>query len=193
MPVALFLAPHLATRNVLQRASASSLASKIKGKPKGKIELGFDSNARQVEKKLSKFQGILPRIIDKGVKQAGFQLLDIIRTKTAKGIDIRGRKFAPYSSGYLKQLNREGKKTTVDLFYTGRMLGSLSPSSTVKKTGKHKVTLAFANAQMRQRALYNQVLNEPKRVFFGFNDRTEKIIQNTFNKFIKKQFRDMKL
>ena len=27
-------------------------------------------------------------IIDKGVLQAGFQLLDIIRTKTAKGIDI---------------------------------------------------------------------------------------------------------
>ena len=193
MPVALFLAPHLATRNVLQRASASSLASKIKGKPKGKIELGFDSNARQVEKKLSKFQGILPRIIDKGVKQAGFQLLDIIRTKTAKGIDIRGRKFAPYSSGYLKQLNREGKKTTVDLFYTGRMLGSLSPSSTVKKTGKHKVTLAFANAQMRQRALYNQVLNEPKREFFGFNKRTEKIINRSFNRFVQKELRKFKI
>ena len=74
------------------------------------------------------------------------------------------------------------------------MLGALTPSGkTVRKTGKHKISLGFSNAQMRQRALFNQVLNEPKRVFFGFNDRTEKIIQNTFNKFIKKQFRDMKL
>ena len=157
------------------------------------ITLKIKDNSTQVGNKFKKLGSALPRIIDKGVKQAGFQLLDIIRTKTARGIDFRDRKFAPYSSGYLKKLNREGKKTAVDLFYTGRMLGSLSPNSAIKKTGKHKVTLAFTNSQMRQRALYNQVLNDPKREFFGFNDRTEKIIQNTFNKFIKKQFRDMKL
>ena len=158
------------------------------------ISLKIKDNSKQVGNKFKRLGSALPKIIDKGVKQAGFQLLDIIRTKTAKGIDVNSRKFAPYSSSYLKRLNREGKKTAVDLFYTGRMLSALTPSSrTVKKTGKHKITLGFANAQMRQRALYNQVLNEPKRVFFGFNDRTEKIIQNTFNKFIKKQFRDMKL
>ncbi len=66
------------------------------------------------------------------------------------------------------------------------MMGSLTPNSTVKKTGKHKITLGFSNAQMRERALFNQVLNEPKRVFFGFNDRTEKIIQNTFKQVYKK-------
>jgi hypothetical protein len=59
---------------------------------------------------------------------------------------------------YLKKLNREGKKTAVDLFYTGRMLGALTPSTTVKKTGKFKVSLGFSNAEMRQRALFNQVL-----------------------------------
>ena len=31
---------------------------------------------------------MLPRVIDKGVKQAGFQLVDIIRTKTKKGVDF---------------------------------------------------------------------------------------------------------
>ena len=118
-----------------------------------------------------------------------FQLLDIIRTKTQKGQDFRDRKFAPYSSSYIKKLNREGKKTAVDLFYTGRMLGALTPNSTVKKTGKHKVTLAFSNSQMRQRALFNQVLNDPKREFFGFNNRTEKIINKTFNKFIEKELK----
>ena len=158
------------------------------------VNLNIKTNSKQVQRKFKKFQSVLPRVIDKGLKQAGFQLLDIIRTKTAKGIDVNSRKFAPYSTSYLKKLNREGKKTAVDLFYTGRMLSALTPSNrTVKKTGKHKITLGFSNAEMRQRALFNQVLNEPKRVFFGFNDRTEKIIQNTFNKFIKKQFRDMKL
>jgi len=158
------------------------------------LSVKIKTNSKHIEKRFQRLKSKFPSIIDKGILQAGFQLLDIIRTKTAKGIDINSRRFAPYSTSYLKKLNREGKKTAVDLFYTGRMLGALTPSGkTVRKTGKHKITLGFSNAQMRQRALFNQVLNEPKRVFFGFNDRTEKIIQNTFNKFIKKQFRNMKL
>ena len=158
------------------------------------LSVKIKTNSKHIEKRFKRLQSKFPKIIDKGILQAGFQLLDIIRTKTAKGIDINSRRFAPDSTSYLKKLNREGKKTAVDLFYTGRMLSALTPSGkTVRKTGKHKVSLGFSNAQMRQRALFNQVLNEPKRVFFGFNDRTEKIIQNTFNKFIKKQFRNMKL
>ena len=158
------------------------------------LSVKIKSNSKHIEKRFQRLKSKFPSIIDKGILQAGFQLLDIIRTKTAKGIDVNSRRFAPYSTSYLKKLNREGKKTAVDLFYTGRMLSALTPSGkTVRKTGKHKITLGFSNAQMRQRALFNQVLNEPKRVFFGFNDRTEKIIQNTFNKFIKKQFRNMKL
>jgi hypothetical protein len=34
--------------------------------------------------------------------------------------------FVPYSQGYLKKLQREGKSTKVDLFYSGRMLGSIN-------------------------------------------------------------------
>ena len=157
------------------------------------ISLKIKDNSKQVGNKFKRLGSALPRIIDKGVKQAGFQLLDIIRTKTAKGIDFRDRPFAPYSSGYLKKLNKEGKSTNVDLFYSGRMLGSLTPSSTVKKSGRNKVSLAFSNSQMRQRALFNQVLNEPKREFFGFNNRTEKIINKQFNRFVAKELKKMKL
>jgi len=153
------------------------------------VNLKIKSNTKQLSKKFKKFESVLPRIIDKGVKQAGFQLLDIVRTKTAKGIDFRDRPFATYSNSYLKQLQKEGKPLKVDLFYSGRMLGSLSS----KKTGKHKVSLDFTNAQMRQRALFNQVLNEPKREFFGFNDRTEKIISKQFNRFVEKELRKFKI
>jgi len=156
------------------------------------VDLKIKSNSKEISKKFKRLQSKLPRIIDKGVKQGGFQLLDIIRTKTQKGIDFNDRPFAPYSEGYLRRLNREGKKTAVDLFYTGRMLGSLTPSS-VKKTGKHKVSINFTNAEMRQRALFNQVLNEPKREFFGFNKRTENIIQKTFNRFVEKELRKFRI
>ena len=104
------------------------------------VNLNIKTNSKQVQQKFKKFQSVLPRVIDKGLKQAGFQLLDIIRTKTQKGIDFRDRPFAPYSEGYLKKLNREGKSTKVDLFYSGRMLGSLTPASTIKKSGRGKVS-----------------------------------------------------
>ena len=156
------------------------------------ISAQIKTNSKQISKNLKTFQSRLSRAIDQGVKQAGFQLLDIIRTKTSKGIDFNDRRFAPYSQQYLKRLNREGKSTKVDLFYTGRMLGSLNPNS-IKKTGKYKITLGFTNAEMRQRALFNQVLNEPNRKFFGFNKRTENIIQRSFNRFIEKQMRSMKI
>ena len=112
------------------------------------ISVKIKDNSKQVRNKFKKLGSALPRIIDKGLKQAGFQLLDIIRTKTQKGQDFRDSKFAPYSSSYLKKLNREGKKTAVDLFYTGRMLGALTPSGrTVKKTGKHKISIAFSRKE----------------------------------------------
>ena len=157
------------------------------------VTLKITSNQKQVSQKFRKFQSVLSRVIDKGVKKAGFQLVDIIRTKTQKGIDFRDRPFAPYSSGYLKKLNREGKSTNVDLFYSGRMFGSLTPSGSVKKTGKHKVSVNFTNSQMRQRALFNQVLNDPKREFFGFNNRTEKIISKQFNRFVEKELRKFRI
>ena len=83
------------------------------------VDLNIKTNSKQVQRKFKRFQSVLPRVIDKGLKQAGFQLLDIIRTKTQKGIDFRDRPFAPYSEGYLKKLNKEGKSTNVDLFYSG--------------------------------------------------------------------------
>lgn len=157
------------------------------------VSLQIKSNQKQVSKNLKKFQSVLPRIIDKGLKQAGFQLLEIIRTKTKKGIDFRDRPFAPYSQGYLKHLQKIGYPTKVDLHYSGDMMGSLTPNETVKKTGKNKISLGFARAEERKKALFNQVLGNPKREFFGFNNRTEKIIQRTFNKFVEKELRKFRI
>ena len=156
------------------------------------VSLNIKTNSKQVQKKFKRFQSVLPRVIDKGVLQAGFQLVAIIREKTKKGIDFRDRPFAPYSEGYLKRLEKENRSTKVDLHYDGGMVGSLTPSM-VKKTGKHKVSLGFARADERDKALFNQVLREPKREFFGFNNRTENIIRKQFNRFVAKELKKMKL
>ena len=154
------------------------------------VKIKLKTNQKLVAKNFQRLAKKLPRFIDKGLLQAGFHLLDIIRTKSARGQDFRGSPFAPYSEGYLKQLQKEGKKTVVDLFYSGRMLGALTPSGkTVRKIGNNIVGVSFSNSQMQQRALFNQVLNEPKREFFGFNSRTENIIGKAFNRFVEKQIR----
>jgi len=157
------------------------------------IVVKTNSNSKEVIRKIDKFENILSKAIDKGIKQAGFQLLDIIRTKTQKGIDFQNKPFAPYSQGYLKKLEKEGKPTNVDLWYTGKMLGSLTPSEAIKKTGKYKITLGFARAEERNKALWNQVLGNPKREFFGFNSTTEKIINKQFNRFIEKELKKARI
>ena len=156
------------------------------------IRLNIKTNQKKLAAKFKKLGAKLPRIIDKGVKQAGFQLVEIIRTKTQKGIDFNDRRFAPYSEGYIKQLQREGKPTAVDLFYSGRMLGALTPSM-VKKTGKHKVTLAFSRKEEIDKAFFNQVTTDPQREFFGFNSKTEKIINKAFIRFVEKELQKFKL
>ena len=158
------------------------------------LDLKIKTNADFIQKRYARIQRKFKSIIEKGILQAGFQLLAIIREKTQKGIDINSNSFAPYSQGYLKQLQREGKATKVDLFYSGRMLGALTPSGrTIRKTGTNKVSINFSNSQMRQRAVFNQVLGKNKREFFGFNDRTANIIRKQFNRFVAKEFRKARI
>jgi hypothetical protein len=156
------------------------------------ISVKIKDNSKQVRNKFKKLGSALPRIIDKALKQAGFQLIDIIRTKTKKGIDFNNKRFAPYSDSYLKRLQSEGRPTAVDLIYDNKMMGALTPSM-VKKTGKHKISIAFSRKEEIDKAFFNQVLNEPKREFFGFNKRTEDIISKQFNRFVSKELRKMKI
>jgi hypothetical protein len=60
----------------------------------------------------------------------------------------------------------------------------------VKPTGKNRVTVSVSQMlKMRKKALFNQVLNQPTRKFFGFDKRTESIIGKSFNDFLNKELR----
>ena len=79
------------------------------------VSLQVKSNAKQVQKKFDRFFKRFPNLTKKGLAQASFQLQLIIKELTEKGLDFRRRRFAPYSSGYLKRLQSEGKPQKVDL------------------------------------------------------------------------------
>jgi len=80
------------------------------------VSVKVRTNSNFLTKRLKTVESKIKSIIEKGILQGGFQLLDIIRTKTAKGIDFRDAPFAPYSQGYLKHLQKKGYPTKVDLF-----------------------------------------------------------------------------
>ena len=153
------------------------------------VSLQVKSNAKQVQQRFDRFFKKFPNLTKKGLAQASFQLQLIIKELTEKGLDFRRRRFAPYSSGYLKRLQSEGKPQKVDLRYSNEMLDSI----TGEVKSKSKAVVFFNRGEMRTRALFNQVLNNPKREFFGFDKRTEKIIKNQFVKFMEKEIKKFKL
>tara|TARA_B100000287_G_scaffold241955_1_gene227402 strand:- start:134 stop:601 length:468 start_codon:yes stop_codon:yes gene_type:complete len=153
------------------------------------VDVRIKSNVKSIQKNFDKFFNKFPSITRKGLARASFRLQSIIKELTSKEQDFRRKRFAPYSDQYLKRLQKEGKSQKVDLFFTGRMLGSI----TGKVKSSRKATVFFNNAEMRQRALFNQVLNEPKREFFGFDNRTEKLIKKEFVQFMEKEIRKMRL
>ena len=154
------------------------------------VDVRIKSNVKSIQKNFDKFFNKFPSITRKGLAQASLQLKAIINELTTKkNVDFRRRRFAPYSEGYLKRLQKEGKPLVVDLMYSNDMMGSI----VTKVHSKHKASVFFNRGEMRTRALFNQVLNEPKREFFGFDKRTEKIIKKTFIKFMEKEIRKMRL
>ena len=146
-----------------------------------------DTNLNQVRKRFLKFRKKLPREVTKGLLRAGLQLKEIILDKTDRGFDQDGKRFVPYSKSY----SDEKGKTTVNLQDTNRMLQSIDS----KVKNKNTVQIYFRSQRQAKKALWHQqgMGNLPVRKFFGYDKRTEKVIRDSFEKFIGKQIKALKL
>ena len=70
------------------------------------------------------------------------------------------------------------------------MLGSI----TGKVNSSRKATVFFNNAEMRQRAFFNQTqMGSKNRKFFDIGKKTENIIRKEFVQFMEKEIRKMRL
>ena len=145
------------------------------------------SNLPKVRKKYNNFFKRFPNIVTKGLEQAGVQLKEIILERTDRGLDFNKRKFTPYSPSYAE----EKGKTTVNLQDTNRMLQSIDS----KLKSKNKVQLFFRSQTQAKKALFHQkgLGKLPERIFFKFNPKTEKLIRKTFEQFIKKEIKRLKI
>ena len=151
------------------------------------LSLRIDSNLKNVNKKFNKFISRFPNIVKKGLLQASLQLKEIILDKTDRGFDVSGKRFPAYSRMYAE----EKGKTIVNLQDTNRMLQSID----TKLINKNKAQIYFRSQTQAKKAYWHQTGqgNLPVRKFFGFNNKTEKVIQRTFEKFIKQQIKQFKI
>ena len=146
------------------------------------------SNLPKVRKKYNNFFRRFPNIVTKGLEQAGVQLKEIILEKTDRGIRFdTGRDFTPYSPSYAE----EKGKTVVNLQDTNDMLQSID--SQLKN--KNQVQLFFREQTQAKKALFHQkgLGKLPERIFFKFNLKTEKLIRRSFEQFIKKEIKRLKI
>ena len=146
------------------------------------------SNLPNVRKRFNKFFRRFPKIVTMGLEQAGVQLKEIILEKTDRGIRFdTGRDFTPYSPSYAE----EKGKTVVNLQDTNDMLQSID--SQLKN--KNQVQLFFREKTQAKKALFHQkgLGKLPERIFFKFNLKTEKLIRRSFEQFMKKEIKRLKI
>ena len=73
-------------------------------------------------------------------RQIGLYAIELIRRRTARGLDATGSPFADYSEGYRLAREEYGRPTSpVDLTVSGDMLNGLQ----VVDVAKHSVTLGW--------------------------------------------------
>ena len=145
------------------------------------------SNLPNVRKRFNKFFRRFPKIVTMGLEQAGVQLKEIILERTDRGLDFNKRRFVPYSPSYAE----EKGKTVVNLQDTNDMLQSIDS----QLRNKNQVQLFFREQTQAKKALFHQkgLGKLPERPFFGFNFKTEKIIRRSFEQFIKKEIKRLKI
>ena len=145
------------------------------------------SNLPLVRKRFNKFFKRFPNIVTKGLEQAGVQLKTIIDTRTDKGLDINKRRFVAYSPMYSALKG----KSVVNLQDTNDMLQSIDS----KIKNKNQVQIYFREQSQAKKALWHQkgMGKLPQRKFFGYNLATEKVIRRSFEQFIKKEIKRIKI
>lgn len=76
----------------------------------------------------------------RAIKAVGVEAVSIIRRRTAAGIDMHGKAFAPYVENYRADKVESGRTGSPDLTLTGQMLGNLQ----VLKSEERRVTIGFS-------------------------------------------------
>jgi len=131
----------------------------------------------------------IPNASRKALNKTGMFLQNVIKDRTRKGRDFKGRAFRPYSPKYAKRRAKEGRTTTPNLFRSGQMLGNM----TFKTFSKTKGQIFFPNRQQNLKAFFNDTLGvgkaQIKREFFSVGKKEEEKAVKVFTDSLMRDLR----
>lgn len=116
------------------------------------------------------------------LKKIGESIVKSIRSKTASGIDVKGKKFSEYVMPYRKMKVKRGLYPPVNLSLSGQMMGDLTYANKPRE-----VSIGFSTTKSAILASYNQ--NKNGREFIGISQEIEKEIDTVINNYINQLFK----
>ena len=132
----------------------------------------------EVKKFFKKLEKDMPGIIKESLARASAFGSLKIEERTLQGKDADGNRFRPYSRQTIESRQEKGRKTSfVDLFDTGRMLGSLTFKSTASKG-----QIFFRRQSENKKAFFHDTGTGklPRRPFFAIGRKEEDKIKKIF-------------
>ena len=141
------------------------------------MEIKVTSNSRDIAKRVGKKGKELSDSVKRALSVTAQVGLTIIEDRTAKGEQINGQDFAPYSEEYTWFRAKNGRSVSnVDLQFTGKMLASMSV-----KANSSYATIFFTRAAEAKKA----AMNNKTRPFFGFSRGEEERLGKVFFRYLK--------
>ena len=135
---------------------------------------------KEVKAMLKKYPDKIDKASKFGLARASAWVESKIKARTAAGRGVSGG-FKPYSPGYLEARAKRGRGSTVDLMFTGQMMGAMQSKAKSAKLG----IIYFTGGGAAQKAMWNH----RTRPFFDINMKEEgqaaKIFSDAFMKNLK--------
>ncbi|TAN62859.1 hypothetical protein EPN18_03895 [bacterium] len=113
------------------------------------------------------------------LSELGEVAVKMLRERMAKGIDVEGRPFQPYSAGWKKARVKRGKASApVDLNFEGNMLASMKA---IVNAAGGEVAISFENGKEAEKANFHNVSgagsSKVRRVFLGLTESEADVLE----------------
>lgn len=114
-------------------------------------------NTSAISRRFKALRGALNGNSKKAMLSAVMQARTIIAQRTAKGVDVNGTDFIPYTKAYSAFRKKAGRSERPNLMFSGRMLGNMQV-----KANNRKGEIFFSRSEEGRKAAFN---NERRRFF----------------------------
>lgn len=139
------------------------------------MQVQIKANAKDIAKRIGKKGKELSASVKSALSLTAQAGVNIIEDRTRKGVGYKGA-FESYSPEYAAFRASKGRGTTVDLQFSGNMLGSMTTRANSKQA-----EIFFTKASESKKA----AMNNKSRPFFGFSRSEEKRLGQVFFKVLK--------